>query len=48
MSKTLAALLATIALAGLSLEASAQEGSCPEGTVWDTDRGKCVIPRGSH
>lgn len=48
MSKTLAVLLATIAFAGLSLEASAQERSCPEGTVWDADRGKCVIPRGSH
>jgi hypothetical protein len=48
MSKTLVALLATIAFAGLSLEASAQERKCPKGSVWDADRGKCIIPRGSH
>lgn len=48
MSKTLVALLATIAFAGFSLDASAQSRKCPKGSVWNPDLGKCVIPRGSH
>jgi len=47
MTKTLIALLAAVAFVGFSLDASAQKRKCPEGTVWNPDLGKCVIPRGS-
>ncbi len=48
MTKTLIALLATIAFVGMSLDASAQKRKCPKGSVWNPDLGKCVIPRGSY
>jgi hypothetical protein len=48
MAKILVALLATLAFAALSLDASAQTRKCPEGKVYDPDTGKCVTPRGSH
>ena len=48
MTKTLVALLVTIAFVGLSLDASAQKQKCPEGKVWHPDKGRCVTPRGSR
>jgi len=47
MVKTLIALLATLAFAGMTLDATAQQ-RCPKGKVWHPDKGKCVTPRGSH
>ena len=48
MVKILVALLATLAFAASTLEASAQSKKCPEGKVYNPDTGKCVTPRGSH
>ena len=48
MAKTLVALLATLAFAASSLPVGAQTSECPEGKVYDPDKGKCVTPRGSH
>jgi Chitin binding Peritrophin-A domain len=48
MAKLLVALLATLALTALSLEASAQDKKCPDGQVYNPDTGKCVTPRGSY
>jgi len=47
MINTLVALLATLAFAGMSLDAFAQK-RCPDGKVWNPDTGTCVTPRGSH
>jgi hypothetical protein len=47
MAKILVALLATLAFAATILDAAAQT-SCPDGKVYDPDKGKCVTPRGSH
>jgi hypothetical protein len=48
MAKLLVALVATVAFAVVSLDASAQAKKCPEGKVYDPDTGKCVTPRGSY
>jgi len=48
MARTLFALLATLAVAALSLDASAQTKKCPQGQVYNPDTGKCVTPRGSY
>jgi len=48
MARTLVALLATLAVATLSLDASAQTKKCPQGKVYNPDTGKCVTPRGSY
>jgi len=48
MARIFAALLAILAFAALSLEVSAQTQDCPDGKVYDPDKGKCVTPRGSH
>lgn len=48
MAKILVALMATLAFAASTLEVSAQTRDCPEGKIYDPDKGKCVTPRGSH
>ncbi len=48
MTKAVVLLLATLAFAVVSLDASAQTKQCPEGKVFDPDTGKCVTPRGSN
>jgi hypothetical protein len=48
MTKTIVLILATIAVAALSLDASAQTKRCPKGKVYDPDTGRCVTPRGSY
>jgi len=48
MAKLLVAVLATLALAALSLDVLAQDKKCPDGQVYNPDTGKCVAPRGSY
>ena len=48
MAKAFISMLASFAIAALSVAADAQEKKCPKGKVYDPDTKKCVTPRGSN